>query len=128
MGTITGRLRLFSITLREPERPMYIALQKTVYNGNTKGDDAKSKIYAYPNPFSGQLTVSLELTDDVPSASVGIYSQAGVNIHTYNIGALSCGKNAFTLYPSLPNGIYMLRVIAGRQRFQTIIIKKGGNI
>ena len=128
MGTITGCLRLYSTTLREPERPMYINLQKTLPNNVANEYHSESKIYAYPNPFSSQLTISFELSGDVPSANVGIYTQAGINLHTYNLGVLSQGKNSFSLSPVLPDGIYMLRVTAGQQRFQTIIIKKRNNL
>ncbi len=121
---ITGRLRLYSITYREPERPMYISLRKTA----AENDKENTTIQAYPNPFKDQITISLDLEENASSSSVYIYNQSGVNIQSYKIGPLSAGKNTLTIHPSIPDGLYILRINAGKKQFQTIIVKNNGAI
>ena len=123
LGSITGRLRLYSTTIREPERPMYILLNKKDSTKETK-DGAPSKIYAYPNPFSNQFTVSFDLLEKEKSALLYIYSQSGINLHTYHLTNLQEGKTVMSVSPTLPEGVFLLKVVTQKQKFQTIIIKK----
>lgn len=122
-GIITGRLRLYSTLEREPERPMYIVLQKK-NSQNTIG--SSGRIYAYPNPFAEQLTASFTLKDDVDGGRAYIYTQNGILAKSYSFGHLEAGRHAFTLSPHLSDGIYILQIIAGQQQYRTIIIKKQG--
>lgn len=124
---ITGRMRLYSMKEREPERPMYISLQKVSSEGKTDANDGhnnEAHIYAYPNPFSDHVTIHFELTNDVQHAKAHIYSQSGVNIQSFNLGSLEAGKHSFTLSPSVYKGTYVLCVAAGNQLFRTIIVRK----
>lgn len=125
---ITGRIRLYSMKEREPERPMYISL----YKGNSTEDagtiDAqeKSRIYATPNPFSDHVTIHFELAEDVQQAQVHIYSQSGTNVQSFSLGALKTGKHSVSLNPTVRDGVYVLGISAGHQQFRTIIVKKRG--
>ncbi|MBR1449442.1 MAG: SEL1-like repeat protein [Prevotella sp.] len=125
-GIVAGRLRLYSLAQREPERPMYITLRKAAGTGQEHESDAFNSIFAYPNPFAQQVTLSFELSEDMPQAKALIYSQSGINVANYSLGNLSAGHHAISLRPAIPDGMYVLYVVAGKQRLQTIIVKRRG--
>lgn len=122
---ITGRIRLYSIEEREPDRPMYLTLQKTIDAANSDSEESLNA-YAYPNPFTEQTTVSFELPEKVASSKILLYSQTGANIMSYGLGELCAGKHSFTIHPALSDGLYVLHVVAGSHTYRTIIIKKRG--
>ena len=123
-GFMTGRLRLYSMAQQEPERPMYLTLQKMNVTETTEIESENSRIYAYPNPFAQQVTISFDLQDDVKQAKALVYSQSGSCMASYSLGGLAEGHHTVVLSPAVPDGIYVLHVIAGKQTFQTIIVKK----
>ena len=125
-GLITGRLRLYSMAQREPERPMYITLQKMEKKEQDNEFDVENNIFAYPNPFAQQVTLSFELSEDMYQAKALIYSQSGINVANYSLGNLSAGHHAISLRPAIPDGMYVLYVVAGKQRLQTYIVKRRG--
>lgn len=125
-GLMTGRLRLYSMAQREPERPMYITLRKTDGSESDGESNAANRIYAYPNPFAHQVNISFELAEAVPQARAFIHSQAGSCMASYGLGSLEAGHHTITLSPAVPDGIYVLYVMAGSYTFQTIIVKKRG--
>ena len=126
-GSLTGSLRLYSVTQREPERPMYISLAKVVAQDRDAAvDSIGTSLKAYPNPFSGDVTLSFDLTEDVASARICLYSQAGVNVLNATTGALAAGRHSFTITPNVPDGMYVTHVTAGNRQFRAIIIKKRG--
>ena len=126
-GSLTGSLRLYSVTQREPERPMYISLAKVGTQGRqAAADSTETRLKAYPNPFSGDVTLSFDLTEDVASARICLYSQTGVNVLNATTGALAAGRHSFTITPNVPDGMYVAHVTAGNRQFRAIIIKKRG--
>ena len=126
-GSLTGSLRLYSVTQREPERPMYISLAKVGTQGRqAAADSTETRLKAYPNPFSGDVTLSFDLTEDVASARICLYSQAGVNVLNATTGALAAGHHSFTITPNVHDGMYVAHVTAGSSRFRAIIIKRRG--
>lgn len=125
-GIVAGKLRLYSMAQREPERPMYITLRKADVTGQEYGSDAVNSIFAYPNPFAQQVTISFDLSGDVQQAKALVYSQAGINVANYNLGSLAAGHHTITMRPAIPDGMYVLHVVAGKQRLQTIIVKRRG--
>ena len=126
-GGLTGSLRLYSVTQREPERPMYISLAKVgAQDRDVAVDSIGTSLKAYPNPFSGDVTLSFELTEDVAFARICLYSQTGVNVLNATTGALAAGRHSFTITPNVPDGMYVAHVTAGNRQFRAIIIKKRG--
>lgn len=123
-NSISGQLRLYSLEEMEPERPMYVYLQKSGDTQDGQSADDNSKIYAYPNPFVDRVTLRFELETDVPSAQICLYSQTGINRQNYNLGALQAGEHSFAITPDLSENIYIVHVIAGLYKYQTIIFRK----
>ena len=54
----------------------------------------------------------------------GLYSQAGINKQNYNLGALGAGEHSFVIAPDVSENIYIVRVVAGQYKYQTIIFRK----
>lgn len=124
-GCLAGPLRLYSVTYQEPERPMYVCMRK-VSTAMSADSTGASRLAAYPNPFSGQVTVEIDLPEAVAGATVAMFSQSGMNVYSAKLGSLQAGKQTFTVAPPVPDGVYVLTVTAGGERWQTIVIKRRG--
>lgn len=127
-NSVTGSVRLYSISEKEPQRPMYICLQKDYSDGDMQRETDKNdtRLYAWPNPFSGNVTLNFDLVESVDNALISIYNQSGMPMYTTPLGTLQSGKHSFTITPSIPDGIYLLNVTAGNNHYKTIIVKKMG--
>ncbi len=125
-NSLSGSVRLYSMSEQEPQRPMYICLQKGISDGEAASDEASSeaRLYAWPNPFSRNVTLSFELSESVEKSSVALYSQSGASVFTASLGALQSGRHSFTMAPAVPDGVYVLHVTAGTHNYRTIVVKK----
>ncbi|HNS16368.1 MAG TPA: agmatine deiminase family protein [Bacteroidales bacterium] len=78
------------------------------------GNDAtrNTSLSVYPNPFSGQVLVEMELSEDT-YLKTEILGYNGQTIQILTEGKFGVGKHAFTWNPvigSVPAGIYLLRI------------------
>lgn len=121
---LTGSLRLYSMRDREPDRPMYIMLQRD--DASNASEKVSGKAYAYPYPFTSQLTVTFELSCDEPNVMLCLYDQYGSNVFNYPLGSLTEGQHSFSVSPDVMPGIYMIRIKAGNEYFKTIFTRKRG--
>lgn len=126
---IAGRLSLYSLKLMEPERPMYIELQKRPSPALPvrEGDDADryTRVVASPNPFSSQFDVSFELPEPC-DAKLRLYDVYGKLAYTQDLGRIEEGRHTETIMPNVLDGTYVLNVTVGSRVLRTIIVKKGG--
>ncbi|MDE5986184.1 MAG: hypothetical protein K2H16_02735 [Prevotella sp.] len=122
--TFTGSLRLYSMRDKEPDRPMYILLQRD--DADNADPKEPGKAYAYPYPFTSILTVAFDLPHDEPDVMLCLYDHYGINVCNYSLGTLSQGQYSFNISPEITPGIYMIRIKAGTERFKTIFTKKRG--
>ena len=130
---IKGRLSLYSLKEKEPERPMYMELQKRpspalpVREGDDADEDADryTRIVAAPNPFSTDFSATFELAEAC-EAQVRIFNQFGVLVYGRALGMLEAGTHTETFSPNILDGTYVLNIKAGQQVLRTIIVKKGG--
>lgn len=122
-GIITGDLRLYSITEMEPERPMYVCLKKQMDVVSEESHYGQNRLYAYSCPSSDQIILRFNLVEDVQSVSISFYSREGNNVKNYSYGALCAGDCEMTVSPDLPDGYYTIRIVAGTEQFQTIIVR-----
>ena len=104
---------------------MYVCMRKKTVATPSDSTNA-SKLMAYPNPFSGQMTLELDLSKPVSGATVAMFSQTGMNVYSARLGSLPAGKQTFTITPSVSDGVYVLIVTAGDDHWQTIVIKRRG--
>ena len=121
---ITGEVRFYSLSEKEPDRPMYVCLKKVSNSFEEQDSNDNSKIYAYPNPFVESFNLNFELDKDVNTAKICIFTQSGLNKLNYGIGSLQAGKHSFTISPNIANGTYIGHVLADEYEYQTIIFKK----
>jgi hypothetical protein len=78
-------------------------LSKVVYINNKKG--AGGTLSVFPNPFRGDIQLVGITTSDINKRSIRVYSIGGKEIN-YSV----TGANAITIDPSVPRGVYILRV------------------
>lgn len=124
-GFITGDLRLFSLDEMEPERPMYVCLEKDMSQDGVNGQSAEDefvKIVAYSDPYSDRVTLKFELSEAVESVKVGIYGQNSLNVGSYAYGSMEAGVNTLTLHPNLSEGSYVIYVWAGTHKYQAVVV------
>ncbi|MGM9712046.1 MAG: tetratricopeptide repeat protein, partial [Prevotella sp.] len=77
---IRGRLSLYSLSQREPERPMFMELYRGAY-GKTDNDNACADGYIAiaPNPFDSQFDAIFELRENA-TATARVFDKFGVLI------------------------------------------------
>lgn len=119
---LTGNVAMRSFKDKEPERPIYFYVSRT--DDKNEND---TKLYTYPNPFSDELTAHFSL-DTSCSVSMGIYTAGGINLYWSNLGTMDSGAHAVTLRPTIADGTYLLKLYAGADTYETVIIKKGGGL
>ena len=64
---IAGRLGLYSLKQKEPERPIYLEIYRKV--SNHANSSQYGSIDVAPNPFDRQFSATFELTDDAPNVA-----------------------------------------------------------
>ena len=124
---VLGRLCLYSLKLKEPERPMYMELSRNTLQNDilTTEEERFTRIYATPNPFDNDFTATFELKDPcVPQ--VRIFDQSGVLVYSSSLGQMESGRHQVNLMPNVKKGTYVLNIKAGTHVLRTIIVKKGG--
>ncbi|MCI7561751.1 MAG: sel1 repeat family protein [Bacteroidales bacterium] len=124
---IRGRLSLYSLSQREPERPMFMELYRGAY-GKTDNDNtcANGYIAIAPNPFNSQFDAIFELRENA-TATARVFDKFGVLIWQQSLGTFEAGKHKVTLSPDIRPGYHVLNISAGKQVLRTIIVKKGDN-
>ena len=124
---IRGRLSLYSLSQREPERPMFMELYRGAY-GKTDNDNtcANGYIAIAPNPFDSQFDAIFELRENA-TATARVFDKFGVLIWQQSLGTFEAGKHKVTLSPDIRPGYHVLNISAGKQVLRTIIVKKGDN-
>lgn len=121
---ISGRLNLYSLKLKEPERPMYFELQRDT-DGNESQDEKFNNIKTAPNPFIADFKATFEL-QEASDAQIRIFNKNGLVVWQQNLGHLNKGKHEITLSPDITSGIHIINIKAGNQILRSIIIKEGG--
>ena len=125
-SSLTGNIRMYSPQTMEPQRPMYINLYKTNASDiDNNKEDKKQNIKAYPNPFSDKLNLVFTLPEPA-EVKLAIYDYSGRNVYLTDIGTLQNGEQRFSLTPNLAQGVYIIKIFAGKLTYQVIVVKEGG--
>ena len=125
---ISGRLSLYSLKLNEPERPMYLELERPtteLASDPENSIDRYERIIATPNPFSTQFDITFELQEE-SDVYVRLYDIYGKLVFNESLGRIAAGTHTESVMPNVLDGTYVLNVKAGRRILRTIIVKKGG--
>lgn len=126
---ICGRLSLYSLKEKEPERPMYIELQHADnYLAVNSEDDRYSHISVSPNPFTYSFDATFELAG-VSTVQIRMFDKMGTMAYCQDLGELYSGKHTVRVVPNnIKDGYYILNIKASNQILRTIIIKDGGEL
>lgn len=123
---ITGNLQLYSLSLREPERPMYMELLRDdtkQYDG--KEETSRNTIAITPNPFNIQFDAVFDLSES-STATARIFDKYGIMVWQQSLGTLEAGKHTVSLVPNIKPGYHVLNISTGKAVYRAIIVKKGG--
>ena len=121
--SLTGNLRLYSLTEREPQRPMYLSLSKPM--GDSESEDPNyCYMAAYPVSGTDKIEIRFLLPKEIKNASIYLTDQNGLYVKSYNTGALSAGQQRFTISTKLKNGLYVVSMKADELHGQTTIVLK----
>ena len=121
--SLTGGLRLYSLTEREPQRPMYLSLSKPL-GDSTKEDPNYCYMAAYPVSGTDKIEIRFLLPRDVKDGLVYLTDQSGLYVKSYNTGALNAGQQRFTISTKLKKGLYVVSMKADELHGQTTIMLK----
>ena len=121
--SLTGGLRLYSLTEREPQRPMYLSLSKPM-GDSAKDDPNDCYMAAYPVSGTDKIEIRFLLPKDVKNASVYLTDQSGLYVKSYNTGALNAGQQRFAISTKLKKGLYIVSMKADELHGQTTILLK----
>ena len=119
--SLTGGLRMYSLTDKEPMRPMYLSLSK-LNAGDVSNDSYRCAMSAYPVPGTGQVEVRFLLPKDVTAASITLTDQSGLYVKSYNLGSLNAGQQRFSITTNLKNGLYIVNMKAEEYQGQATIL------
>ena len=124
---IAGRLSLYSLRLREPERPMYMELARSDAMAEQNADKRHTRIHTTPNPFADNFKATFELLENC-DAEIRIFDSFGRLAYRRMLGRLSAGCHSIDVTPAIINGTYLLNIKAGKQVLRKIIVKKEGQL
>lgn len=120
-GTLTGGLRLYSLSQKEPQRPMYLSLSRRSADSDTPADGL-CYMAAYPVAGTNRIELRFTLPHEVHGVSVTLASQNGMYAKSYTLGALSSGEHRFTITPNLTDGLYIVSMTADGLHGRTAIM------
>lgn len=120
-GTLTGGLRLYSLSQKEPQRPMYLSLSRRSADSDTP-TDGLCYMAAYPVAGTNRIELRFTLPHEVHGVSVTLASQNGMYAKSYTLGALPSGEHRFTITPNLTDGLYIVSMTADGLHGRTAIM------
>ncbi len=92
-------------------------------NSSIDGSNFKTKLKTYPNPTTENTTLSFNLKEN-SNVSVYVYSITGRLVKTITEKNVSAGSQLLTIDSNdLPNGTYIVKLIAGKQNDTVKFIK-----
>jgi len=126
---IAGNLQLYSLRLREPEKPMYVSLVRTE-GGQVKASELSAgerllpndQLKIYPNPFNGSFQVGFNLK-----------TKGNVQLYLYDLGGrevfskavdLPEGKQLLDINADVPVGSYVFKINYNKRSQTAIVIKQ----
>lgn len=122
-GSLTGGLRLYSVTQKEPQRPIYISLNRRT-DDPASIDRHKCAMAAFPVAGTNQIEVRFTLPENVQDATLYLTTQNGVFAKNFNLGALTAGEQRFTVSTNLNDGLYIVSMKADGLHGQTAMMLK----
>ena len=122
---IVGNLKLYDLKEKEPEKPMYIILERKNDNLLPPNPDAiVTHLVVYPNPVTqGRFNLYFDLAEQTP-ITIKIFDLMGMLKHEQQLTTASVGQQEQSIGFTAPAGNYILNLYYGSQVLRTILIKK----
>lgn len=123
---LAGNVQLWSNSMNEPEKPVFISLTKVkaaITATTDNRDGARRRLVAYPNPFDQFFRLQFTLE----RKSVCVVSLLDINGRTLYTGkpeTLDAGIHDKKIEVKVPAGTYMARLIVNNQNYSTPVIKQ----
>jgi choice-of-anchor B domain-containing protein len=87
-----------------------------MFVGLDEGNDPEDNIVLYPNPFSNNISLDIEITEEEGSFSVFIYNSTGTEVESFVLGS---GQQKVSFGSTFPSGIYFVRISSGSELIKT---------
>ena len=133
-GTVylSGNLQQYSPRRKEPSKPLYVALTRTVASVsnqnidilNEDGSTISSKgLIAYPNPFGSTITLNFELKEQC-KVTTQLVTLDGKVVYTNSAGILTAGYYTLPIQTQeVASGYYTLVLHCGNKIRSTKVVK-----
>lgn len=119
---LVGNLQLYNIQQREPEKPIYLILEKK-QTPATAVAEVISSVVIHPNPVVSNFNLSFDLSKPV-DVTISVYYLTGRELYSEQWKNLEQGTQTKTLSLNAPSGYYLLRLAYGTEVKTTLLIKK----
>jgi len=121
---LAGNLHLFSPGRKEPTKPMFVALVRSITAAETARPVNEPAFRAYPNPFTAIVTMDFTLQNS-SQVVTQMFTLDGKQVYSNNAGTLEAGSYTLSLQPrGLPAGTYLLRLAYGSKIMTTKLVKQ----
>ncbi len=129
---LAGNIQMFGRHSKEPERPQYVALVKTLKGNNSNliniaNEDGSllvnNTLRAYPNPFTSGFTIDFALNETC-NVHTAIFTQQGKMVYSNPAVRLTSGNYTLPIQVNLAAGAYIVKLYYGKQVKSTIMIKQ----
>lgn len=131
---LCGNLQMYSVSRKEPAKPMFVALVRTNINqkANNKSvplvnEDGTpiilKKLNAFPNPFTNIITLDFELKESC-NVLTKLQTIEGKVVYINDAGKLAAGNYTLPIQPQeLAAGTYLLTLQCGKQISTLKVVK-----
>jgi len=128
---LNGNLQLYSPDRKEPEKPIAIVLVQTKSSQNTNNipftnaDGSIEKIpmlKTYPNPFTDVINIEFALKQSC-MVNTQLLTTDDKIVFSTGAASLETGNYILPLRPNIPPGIYIVRLIMGKEIKTTKLVK-----
>ena len=125
---ISGDLQLYAVKRREPAKPMYVALARTIAGSNNNlitfnNENKNDEVTTYPNPFTNILNVDFELQKK-SSVQINLLTINGQKVFSNTAQQLPAGTfNIPMQIDNLKPGTYFLQLMRDNKAVTLKVIK-----
>ena len=117
---LAGNVDMFSPERKEPSKPLFVALSRTVLLGNT----ATISLKAYPNPFTNILNADFNLPQTI-GIEIQLVTLSGNIVYRNTAGVLEAGSYVLPIQlGQIAAGTYLLKLVYGNQSKTVKVLKQ----
>jgi TPR repeat protein len=121
---LVGNLQLYNLKVHEPEKPMYLVLERKQEATSQIVPEVISSVVIHPNPVVADFNLSFTLAKPVADVTMSLYYITGRELYSEHWQNLAEGQQTKTLALNAPAGYYLLRLTYGTEVKTTLLIKQ----